>query len=384
MVLADGLLVHTNATGDVAHVDTLDVASASAWRAVDPTKVVAPKTPDATALALSVKNAGQRYATAASDVVRIQQELAAAAKDRKIAARRVQAAQDKQTRAARERAVAQDRLRQVAVLDYTQGGAIDNVALLLSAPSMVRLARDQTLLGAAGQKTQDLVLAFERARAAAAREQHDLEQRLTTIDARISALHQAADEAQRALASASVDPASPILGAAQLSAAQLVAWYSSTGKQALAGVPIDVLAQLYISEGKLAGVRGDVAFAEAAFDTGDFTFPATGPLSGHDNGLSLIGGCDTCQRVLWYTSAQQSVRAQIQLLRILADPAVTPTSLGAATVVSHVLDVHAKGTIQSWSALRGMALPASAYGTEIMKVYREIAAWVAANPVPPQ
>jgi cell wall-associated NlpC family hydrolase len=384
IVLADGLLVHTNETGDVAHVDTLDAATASAWRAVDPAKVVIPATRGATAFALAVKTARDRYTTSASDLVRIQQELATAARERALAAKRVQAAQDKQTQAAHLSELAQDRLRQVAVLDYMQGGAIDNVALLLSAPTMVRLARDQTLLGVAGDKTQNLVIAYEKARAAAVREEALFQQRLSAIDARINGLHQAADDAQRALTSASVDPASPILGNAQLSAAQLVAWYSSTGEQAQTSVPIDVLAQLYITEGQQAGVRGDVAFAEAAFDTGDFTFPATGALSGHDNGLSLIGGCDTCQLIPWYASAQLAVRAQVQLLRSLADPAVTATSLGAAPVVNGVLDVHAKGTIRSWSELRGMVLPASDYGTAIMKIYAEITAWAAANPAPHQ
>jgi hypothetical protein len=382
MVLADGLLVHTNATGDVAHVDTLDVASASGWRAVDPKKVVAHATKDATTFALAVKNARQRYVAAASDVVRIQRDITSAANARAIAARRLQAAQDKQTRAARQREVAQDRLRQVAVLDYTHGGAIDDVALMLSAPTMVRLARDQTLLGAAGDKTQQLVTAYEKARKAAVREERNFQQRLTAIDARIEGLHQTADEAQRALASASVDAASPILGAAQLSAAELTAWYASTGERARTSVPIGVLAQLYITEGQRAGVRGDVAFAEAAFDTADFTFPATGALSGHDNGLTLLGGCDTCQRIPWYTSAQLAIRAQMQLLRAFADASVTATSFGVTPVVKGVLDVHAKGTAQSWSELRGMTLPTSEYGAEIMKRYREITAWVAANPIP--
>src|SRR4029079_14701300 len=62
MLLAHGLLVHTNSTGDVAHVNTLNVANASAWSAVDPTKVTTANR-DATTLALAVQNARQRYET---------------------------------------------------------------------------------------------------------------------------------------------------------------------------------------------------------------------------------------------------------------------------------------------------------------------------------
>jgi hypothetical protein len=336
---------------------------------------------DATALALAVQNARQRYETATRDVVRIQHELAAARRDRGAAARNVQAARDKQTVAARKREVARGHLRQVAVAAYMHGGLADSPAMLLSATSIDELGRDQALLSAVGDKTRSLITAYEQARDAAAREEDDFQQRLDTIDARIRDLELAATRAQSALAGARSDPASPITGRAQLSAADLVAWYRSTGQHERTSVPIDVLARLFIAEGKRAGVRGDVAFAGAAFDTSNFTFPDAGALSGHDNGLNLVGGCDTCQ-VPWYASAGEAVRAQIQLLRTIADAAVMPTSFGKPAVVPGVLDTHAKGTIQSWSQLPGMALPAPEYGTAIMNLYSAIASWVTAHPVP--
>jgi hypothetical protein len=381
MLLAHGLLVHTNSTGDVAHVNTLNVAKASAWRVVDPTKVTTHANRDATALALAVQNASQRYETTTRDVVRIQHELAAARRDRDAAARDVQAARDKQTVASRKREVARGHLRQVAVAAYMHGGLADNTALLLSATSIDEIGRDQALLSAVGDKTRSLITAYEQARDAAVREEHDFQQRLDTIDARISDLQLAATRAQSALADARADPATPILGRVQLSAGELVAWYRSTGQHERTSVPIDVLAKLFIAEGKRARVRGDVAFAVAAFDTGNFTFPDAGALSGHDNGLNLVGGCETCQ-VPWYASAQQAVRAQMQLLRTFADAAVVPTSFGKPPVVSGVLNTRARGTIQGWSQLPGMALPAPGYGTAIMNLYSAIASWVTAHPVP--
>jgi hypothetical protein len=283
--------------------------------------------------------------------------------------------------AAREREVARGHLRQVAVAAYMHGGLADNPALLLSVTSIDELGRDQALLSAVGDKTRGLITAYEQARDAAAREEHDFQQRLDTIDARIRDLELAATRAQSALAEARTDPATPILGGAQVSAGELVAWYRSTGQHERTSVPIDVLAKLFLAEGKRAGVRGDVAFAAAAFDTGNFTFPDAGALSGHDNGLDLVGGCDTCQ-VPWYTSAQQAVRAQMQLLRTFADAAVVLASFGTPPVVPGVLGTHARGTIPSWIQLTGMALPAPDYGPAIMNLYRAIVSWVTAHPVP--
>jgi cell wall-associated NlpC family hydrolase len=381
MLLADGLLLHTNSTGDVAHVNTLNVAKATAWSAVDPTKVTTHVNRDATELALAAQNARQRYETASRDLVRIQDELAAVRRERDAAVRDVQAARDKQTVAARKGEVARDHLRQVAVAAYMHGGLADNAAMLQLATSIDELGRDQALLSAVGDKTRSLITAYEQARDAAVREVHDFQQRLDTIDARIGDLQLAATRAESALNDARGDPATPILGRAQLTAAELVAWYRSTGQDERTSVNIDVLAKLFIAEGNRAGVRGDVGFAAAAFDTGNFTFPDAGALSGHDNGLNLVGGCDTCQ-VPWYGSAQQAVRAHMQLLRTFADAAVMPTSFGKPPVVPGVLNTHAKGTFQSWSQLPGMVVPAPEYGTAIMNLYSAIATWVTAHPVP--
>ena len=70
------------------------------------------------------------------------------------------------------------------------------------------------------------------------------------------------------------------------------------------------------------------------------------------------------------------------VVRTLADAAVTPTSFGKPAAVSGVLNTHAKGSIQSWSELPGIAVTAPEYGTAIMTLYGAIATWVTAHPVP--
>jgi cell wall-associated NlpC family hydrolase len=380
ILLAGGLMVHTNKTGDVAHVEPVRIATVTAWRAVDPEKVVTTPDADAQARTLAAQALRDRYETAARDAARIARDLKSAQADRTRANKDLLAAQHAQTKATRRRDKARTRLQQVAVDAYLHGGMSDNAELLLSVTSVTDLGRRQALLKAVGTHNAQLIEVYEQARDAAAREEHNLRNRVAALDARIAALTAAAAEAQRTLVAARTDPASPILGSSQFDAAQLAAWFASTGAQARTSVPIDALAKLFIAEGARAGVRGDVAFAEAALDSGNFTFPETGPLSGNDNGLSLIGGCDTCRAVPWFTSAAQAVRAQMQLLRTYADPGVTPSRLGAPPEIPAMLDAHAKGTITTWDRLPGMAVPAPDYGTLIMQQYNAIASWVDAHP----
>jgi cell wall-associated NlpC family hydrolase len=381
MLLAHGLYVHTNAHGDVAHVKTLAADRVSAYSGVDPAKATGQGDRDATALAHSVQKARERYEAASRDVVRIQRDLAKAHKDREAVAEDLQAARDKQTVASRRREAARRRLQRVAVVAYMHGGMPSNILMLLTT-SIDELGRDQALLSAVGDKLRRLITAYERARDAAVREERELQARLDAIDGRIRDLQAAESDAQSALTSARSDPATPILGPAQLTAAELAAWYRSTGEREGTTVPVDVLARLFIEEGKRAGVRGDVAFAQAAFDTGNFTFPAIGALAGNDKGMNLIGGCDSCQDIPWYGTAREAVRAQVQLLRAFADADVTPANLGEAPVVPGMLEVHTKGKIQSWSQLPGMSLHTPMYGTAIVVHYTTIATWVTEHPIP--
>ena len=163
--------------------------------------------------------------------------------------------------------------------------------------------------------------------------------------------------------------------------ADLAAWYRSTGRHEATSVPVETLAELYVEEGARAGVRGDVAFAEAALDTGNFAFPASGMLSGRDDNLTLAGGCDTCRDVPRYASAQEAVRAHVQLLRVYADPDVDLAALGAPPVVPRALDAQLHGTIASWRQLPGMDTTAPEYGSAILRTYGQITSWAAAHPV---
>ena len=99
-----------------------------------------------------------------------------------------------------------------------------------------------------------------------------------------------------------------------------------------AGVPLDQLASLYISEGNLAGVRGDIAFAQSILETRWFSFPAGGLLTPEQNNFAGIGACDSCATGMTFATVQLGVRAQMQQLRRYADPTSRSWNIGASPV----------------------------------------------------
>jgi hypothetical protein len=105
-----------------------------------------------------------------------------------------------------------------------------------------------------------------------------------------------------------------VMGPAQLTAAQIAAWFESTGirPNLPPGITIADLARVYIEEGQLAGVKGDIAFAQSIIETGSFT-----EFKGYN--FSGIGVCDSCTGGYLFDGARDGVRAQVQLLRSYAD-----------------------------------------------------------------
>src|SRR5262245_51570534 len=54
-------------------------------------------------------------------------------------------------------------------------------------------------------------------------------------------------------------PGVPVMGPSTLTAAQITAWYNSTGHHPNITVPMPTLASYYVSEGNAENVRGDIA-----------------------------------------------------------------------------------------------------------------------------
>src|SRR5262249_26311927 len=86
MVLIAGLMVHTNRTGDVAHINPIDLGNVSGWAAVDPAKVVTTARADSqtltTAAAAAADSVRARFDAATRDLKRVQHDLGTARADR--------------------------------------------------------------------------------------------------------------------------------------------------------------------------------------------------------------------------------------------------------------------------------------------------------------
>jgi hypothetical protein len=194
--------------------------------------------------------------------------------------------------------------------------------------------------------------------------------------ARATALEVATASTSRALASsvsATAGPASPggegptILGRSLLDAADLAGWYASTGMPDHTAVPIGRLAADYLAAGARTGVRADIAFAQSIVETGYFTFPAGGQLTGGDNNFAGIGACDSCAHGWRFPTAAIGVAAQLELLDAYASPRPVPTPL--------IGPVGVGGCCTTWMALSGTWASNEAYGLEILGVYTGMIDW---------
>jgi hypothetical protein len=126
----------------------------------------------------------------------------------------------------------------------------------------------------------------------------------------------------------------PVMGPNLLSAPQLARWFNSETGGRSPNVPslhnsIGALAQLFIDEGRLEGVRGDIAFAQSILETGWFSFqnsqiPADANNFAGLNAFDGRPGLPNCKHgdaspSRCFSSARLGVLNQIQLLRSYAD-----------------------------------------------------------------
>jgi len=160
--------------------------------------------------------------------------------------------------------------------------------------------------------------------------------------------------AAAALPAATASPASagtPILGQSQYNARQLAAWYASVGHRSRATVPVGVLAQIFLEEGGLEGVRGDIAFCQTMVETGWLTFP-TARMPPTNNNFSGLGAADGGATSSAFPDARTGVRAQIQHLKGWAAP-IKPSQLRTPLVDPRWQYFKPTGQIRDWDQLGG-------------------------------
>jgi hypothetical protein len=172
-------------------------------------------------------------------------------------------------------------------------------------------------------------------------------------------------------------PQVAILGPSRLSATQLTAWFNGreprpTGTYA-ASVPVESLVQIYLDEGRVEGITGDVAFMQSVVETGWFRFPGLVPASA--NNFAGIGATDASPSHATFPDARTGIRAQIQHLRAYADPLALTCTMPPLTMPCVDPRFHLvlpKGKAPTWNLLgSGNWASAPGYGTSIVTLFQE-------------
>ena len=176
-------------------------------------------------------------------------------------------------------------------------------------------------------------------------------------------------------------PTIAIMGPAQLTPAQLVAWFNGRQPRPLgvyrATEPVEALAQDFAEEGEAEGVTGDVAFIQSVVETGWFGFEGLVPFWA--NNFAGIGATEVNPNPAAFPGARAGVRAQIQHLRAYADPGAYACS--APPLANPCVDprfdlVVPKGKARTWNELgRGNWATSPTYAATILQLFDEARAF---------
>lgn len=179
-------------------------------------------------------------------------------------------------------------------------------------------------------------------------------------------------DAPRPVEASSSRTSTPIMGFSRVSAAELAAWYRSKNiKGARPAVPVETLARLFIEEGRIEGVAGDVAFVQAMVETGWLRHSERVPPRYFNYaGIGAVDGGTGANR---FPNARAGVRAQIQHLRAYADPRVNCANFERPTLTPRCRWVLPKGKARNWEQMgRGNWATDPAYSTKIITLYDQL------------
>jgi N-acetylmuramoyl-L-alanine amidase CwlA len=160
-----------------------------------------------------------------------------------------------------------------------------------------------------------------------------------------------------------------------------------SGKEPRLNCSLEELARLYLEEGKIEGIKGDMAFAQAIKETNYFTFQRPDgtpslvlPAQNNYCGLGATNNSEIGQGA-WFSTPQEGVRAQIQHLKAYASSESLKNSC-----VDPRFHLVTRGCASRWEDLNGRwAVPGVGYGESIVDIHRRILeTQVAAPEGPPQ
>jgi Mannosyl-glycoprotein endo-beta-N-acetylglucosaminidase len=170
----------------------------------------------------------------------------------------------------------------------------------------------------------------------------------------------------------------PVLGASLLGPAQITAWYESTGIESRSPTAVARVAQLFVEEGAVQGVRGDIAFAQAMLETGYLRYG--GQVEPADHNFGGIGACDSCERGLRFPDPETGVRAHVQHLWAYASPTADAAALARPVVDVRFANVRPPGRAPLWEMMgNGNWATSTAYAPRVLGIWRQM---LAANGIP--
>lgn len=174
-----------------------------------------------------------------------------------------------------------------------------------------------------------------------------------------------------------------IAGKAVATAAQMVA-YIKAKRPGVEQSVVDMI-PLYLSESKVEGIAGDIAFAQSCVETGLFAFPQeTCAVKLSQNNFAMMGVTSTFAHGESFATPQIGIRAQIQHLKAYAnseplvgvcvDPRFKYVSRGSAPYVEW-LGQQENPNGKGWATAKG-------YGDRILAVLADIRGTKAAEDKP--
>jgi hypothetical protein len=154
-----------------------------------------------------------------------------------------------------------------------------------------------------------------------------------------------------------------ILGPTQLSAEKMNAYVRTINPNA------PLLGDYYKTLGEYYGIRGDVAFAQAMYETGYFRF--TGDVRNGQNNFAGIGATGGGVRGATFNTAEEGVLAHLQHLYAYATNAPLPNRYPLVDPRFHLVN---RGSATTWTALNGKwAVPGTTYGQSILNLFQRMA-----------
>lgn len=164
----------------------------------------------------------------------------------------------------------------------------------------------------------------------------------------------------------------PIIGKEELSVKQMAQYVLKHNQNPKVSVNIHKLANIFLQEGAIEGVRGDIAFCQSIKETGFFRYG--GQVLADQNNYAGIGAVNNSPigKGSWFKDVREGVRAQIQHLKAYS----SKESLKNYCVdprYSILEKIGKLGVAPNWEDLNGKwAVPGKNYGEEIMNIYRKI------------